>query len=118
MESLSTIPPGERADPAAAADKEQAHAVLAQNLETLLAAARPRLLSLAYLQGVPSEAAEDVVQETLLTAWRQLDTLRAPERFDAWLDGICRHRCQMQARSTRAALAHQIAPADRGETDT
>ena len=28
---------------------------------------------------------EDVVAQTFLTAWRKLDTLRDPERFDSWL---------------------------------
>ena len=40
-----------------------------------------------------TEAADDCVQETLIEAWRHLDQLRAPERFDAWLNGICRNIC-------------------------
>lgn len=110
MELIITIPSFEEAATASAAEREPANAALAKNLETLLAAARPRLLSLAYMQGISPEAAEDVVQETLVAAWRQLATLRDPARFDAWLAGICRNLCRMQARSARTRLAHQTAP--------
>src|SRR5215469_8722262 len=79
--------------------------LLQGNLDRCLAAARPRLLRLAQVQGVTPVHAEDLVQETLLEAWRHLDTLRAPERFDAWLDGICRNRCLHYWRKQR--LEHQ-----------
>lgn len=120
MGPISTMPPNTHyeASPAAVADAGQAYAALAKNLETLLEAARPRLLSLTYLQGIPPEAAEDVVQETLVTAWRQLATLRAPERFDSWLAGICRNHCRMHARSTKATRAHltAVGASSQGET--
>ncbi|HEX8733156.1 MAG TPA: RNA polymerase sigma factor [Ktedonobacterales bacterium] len=64
---------------------------LAGELSARLAAARPRLARLARLNGASADEAEDIAQETLLTAWRSLDHLRQPERFDAWLDGICRN---------------------------
>ncbi|MBV9229331.1 MAG: sigma-70 family RNA polymerase sigma factor, partial [Chloroflexi bacterium] len=63
------------------------------DLEEILAAARPRLLRLARMQGVAPDAIEDVVQETLVEAWRHLDKLRTPEHFHTWLDGICRKVC-------------------------
>ena len=31
------------------------------------------------------DQAKDAVQETLVRAWRDLPTLRSPDRFDAWL---------------------------------
>lgn len=55
---------------------------------------RPRLLRLAHLNGIGPDEAEDVVQETLLEAWRHLEKLREPERFASWLDGICRNVCK------------------------
>lgn len=76
-------------------------------VERRMAAARPHLLRLARLQGVSEEGAEDMVQETLLEAWRALDALRAPERFDAWLDGICRNVCRRWMRSHAALAARQ-----------
>jgi RNA polymerase sigma factor (sigma-70 family) len=58
--------------------------------ERMLADARPRLLQLARLRGVPVDAIEDVVQETLLVAWRKLDQLYSPEGIQPWLYEICR----------------------------
>lgn len=65
-------------------------------------AARPRLLRLAHMSGIGPDEAEDVVQETYLEAWRHRENLREPERFAAWLDGICRNICK---RSIRARVA-------------
>jgi RNA polymerase sigma factor (sigma-70 family) len=74
-------------------DKENPHTMLVANLEDALASARPRLLYLARKRGVAPDAAEDIAQETLMEAWRHLDHLCSPERFDAWLNGICRNMC-------------------------
>src|SRR6266446_6985153 len=68
-------------------------------IDTLLTNAIPRLLRLAHAQGVPPDAAEDIIQETLLEAWRHLNALRDPNRFDAWLNGICRNVCLRWLRS-------------------
>ncbi|MFN0135175.1 MAG: RNA polymerase sigma factor [Phycisphaerae bacterium] len=38
-------------------------------------------------------AAADLTQETFLRAWRNLNTLRDPERFGPWLIGIARQVC-------------------------
>lgn len=38
-----------------------------------------------------SSAAEDVAQETLVRAWRNLPSLRDPDRFDAWLHRLMVH---------------------------
>ncbi len=38
-------------------------------------------------------AAEDVLQETYVEAWRSLDSLRDPRSGRAWLFAILRHRC-------------------------
>jgi RNA polymerase sigma-70 factor, ECF subfamily len=46
-------------------------------------------------------AAEDVVQETLIRAWRDLRGLRDPERFDAWLHRILIRACQDHVRAQR-----------------
>ncbi|MDE3229467.1 MAG: RNA polymerase sigma factor [Chloroflexota bacterium] len=80
------------------------YARLAGDLSARLAAARPRLARLARLNGATSDEAEDIAQETLLTAWRSLDHLRQPERFDAWLDGICRN---LSRRATRRATSER-----------
>ena len=74
------------------------------DLEEGLASARPRLLRLARMQGVAPDAIDDVVQETLVEAWQHLDKLRAPERFHAWLDGICRKVCLRWSSTQRKYL--------------
>src|SRR5260370_28482476 len=77
-------------------------------LERRMAAARPRLMRLARSHGLSPDTAEDVVQETLLEAWRHLDRLYEPDAFDAWLRGICRNVCRRHARSDRRLGQRQI----------
>jgi RNA polymerase sigma-70 factor (ECF subfamily) len=50
-----------------------------------------RLYGLALaIVGEPSEA-EDVLQETLISAWRARSALRNPDKLVAWLTTICIH---------------------------
>jgi len=70
--------------------------ILTRELQERLASARPRLLRLARLQGVPAYMVEDVVQESLFAAWHSLDHLHQPDRFDAWLDSVCRNISRQQ----------------------
>jgi RNA polymerase sigma-70 factor (ECF subfamily) len=76
------------------------------DIDRVLEAARPRLLRLARARGVPADEVDDAVQESLLIAWRNLAHLRQPERFDAWLDGICGHVCQHHLRQRWGDRAH------------
>ncbi len=80
-------------------DEAPAQVALRANLETLLAEARPRLLRLAQSYGIAPEDADDVAQETLVAAWQELAYLREPQRFDAWLDGICRNLARSRIRA-------------------
>ncbi|GCE04799.1 RNA polymerase sigma factor [Dictyobacter aurantiacus] len=77
-----------------------------RQLEELLETARPGLIGFALARGVSTDGAEDVVQETLLEAWRNLDHLRSPERVEAWLRGICRNLC-LRWHSSQTALNRQ-----------
>ncbi|HEX8981637.1 MAG TPA: RNA polymerase sigma factor [Ktedonobacterales bacterium] len=79
----------------------ESRAALLGELNSQLAAARPRLTRLARLNGATADQAEDLVQETLLTAWRSLDHLRDASSFDAWLDGICRNVSRRATRRVR-----------------
>jgi len=47
---------------------------------------------MAYLQSLVADykLAEDIAQQTLLIAYRKIDTLRDPAAFPAWLRGIAR----------------------------
>jgi RNA polymerase sigma-70 factor, ECF subfamily len=47
------------------------------------------------------DRAQDATQQALLGAWRDLPTLREPERFDAWLHRLVVHACYTEARGTR-----------------
>ncbi len=85
-------------------------------LESVIVAARPRLLRLARLRGVPADAAEDVAQETLLEAWRCLDRLYDPTGIDRWLDEICRNVCRRYARK-QATEQRNLARAASGDDD-
>lgn len=88
--------------------QQQKHAQIVSNLDTLLADARPRLLRIAELNGIPRDAADDIAQDTLVVAWRHLDNLHTPERFSAWLDGICRNVCKRYARAQSAPSSHAL----------
>lgn len=62
-----------------------------QNIETILSSERPRLLRLCIRLAGNAHVAEDLVQETLLEAWKHLEGLREPEKVTAWLSGIARN---------------------------
>src|SRR5260370_16321242 len=51
------------------------------------------------------DVAEDLAQEALLEAWRNLHTLRDPEHFSQWLSGIGRNVC---LRWTRARSRERV----------
>src|SRR5262245_18152385 len=42
--------------------------------------------------------AEDALQGAFVTAWRQLPTLRDPDRFEAWVRKLVVHACYAEAR--------------------
>jgi RNA polymerase sigma factor (sigma-70 family) len=88
------------------------HRHLRENLNALLSASRPRLLHLSQAQGVRQDAADDVVQETLLEAWQHLANLRDPARFDVWLNGICRNVCLRWLRSRGMMTTQQVSFSD------
>jgi RNA polymerase sigma factor (sigma-70 family) len=80
---------------------------IADHIEELFSRAEPRLLRIARAQQVAPDAVEDIVQETLLEAWRSLDHLRDETRFAAWLDGICRNVCRRHLRRQGIAQARE-----------
>jgi RNA polymerase sigma-70 factor (ECF subfamily) len=87
---------------------EQGSAALALERDYLFANARPRLLRLARLRGVAPDALEDVVQETLLVAWRKFDSLDSPEHAQRWLDEICRNICSRYRRASAQEAARSL----------
>ncbi|MEO6889732.1 MAG: sigma factor [Ktedonobacteraceae bacterium] len=86
----------------------EARIALTRALQEMLEFARPRLLRLVRLQGVPANMAEDVVQESLLAAWKSLKHLHDPDRFDAWLDSICRNISRQHIHVAQGQTQRQI----------
>jgi RNA polymerase sigma-70 factor (ECF subfamily) len=66
--------------------------------EELLTRHRPALMRACAAVVRDAGAAADVAQEAALVAWLQLDRLRDPSRFDAWLVGIGRNLALRAAR--------------------
>jgi RNA polymerase sigma-70 factor (ECF subfamily) len=67
----------------------------------LAGAAISRLDSAAWLILRDTEQAKDAVQNALVRAWRDLPTLRDPDRFDAWLHRLVVRACIDEARRLR-----------------
>lgn len=68
---------------------------------SLAGAAINRLDGAARLILRDPEQAKDAVQNALVRAWRDLPTLRDPERFDAWLHRLLVHACLDEVKRLR-----------------
>ena len=63
------------------------------------------------------EEAEDVVQDSLIKAWKTRWRVRDPEKFPAWLCTIARHRAHDVFRKRRPTpVSHEIIETREGET--
>jgi RNA polymerase sigma factor (sigma-70 family) len=57
--------------------------------------------------------AEDALQGAFIAAWRQLPSLRDPDRFEAWVRRLVVHACYAEARRRRSwATNVRVLPAD------
>jgi RNA polymerase sigma-70 factor (ECF subfamily) len=52
--------------------------------------------------------ARDAAQDTFVTAWRQIRSVREPERFDAWLQRVAVNAARMTHRSRRRRGVREI----------
>jgi len=75
------------------------------HLHLALEEERPRLVRLCTSWLDDPVAAEDVVQETLLEAWRKIENLRDPQAFRGWLFGIARNMSWRRLRRQGRDLA-------------
>ena len=60
-----------------------------------------RCMAIAFRILRDFDLADDAVQSALLTAWRELRTLRDPERFEPWLHRILTNACYTEAKGRR-----------------
>jgi RNA polymerase sigma-70 factor (ECF subfamily) len=93
---------------AARSGDEEAFASLARGSADRLFAVAHRILR-------DVDRADDAVQQTLVTAWRELPGLREAERFDAWLHRILVHACYAEARRARKFAANVRALPSEGQ---
>jgi RNA polymerase sigma-70 factor (ECF subfamily) len=90
-------------------DREAFDALAADQYDRLYAVGR-RILR-------DGHAAEDAVQEALIRAWRDLRSLREPERFEAWMHRLLVRACYDQTRRRRP-FEVTIGPIDADRSDS
>ena len=79
----------------------------------LAGAAIARLDAAARLILRDPELARDAVQDGLVRAWRNLPSLRDPDRFDAWVHRLTVNACiDITRRRRRRAIEVEITPID------
>jgi RNA polymerase sigma-70 factor (ECF subfamily) len=71
---------------------------------TLAGLVGDRCLGIAYRILRDTSRAEDAVQVALVNAWRELPSLRDPDRFEAWLHRMVVHACYAEARRAKRWL--------------
>lgn len=99
-----------------ASEREQYRAAIhgdREAFEMIIRARSRTLFSIAYGILQNREEAEDVVQDSLIKAWRMRWRVRNPEKFPAWLNMIARHRAHDVFRKRRSVpFTHEIIEAD------
>jgi RNA polymerase sigma-70 factor (ECF subfamily) len=80
----------------------------------LVAGSIDRCYAIAYRILRDVHRAQDATQQALLGAWRDLPTLRDPERFDAWLYRLVVRACYAEANQDRRwGAGVRLIPSDR-----
>ena len=75
-----------------------------KSFEELFAIYYEKVYALARMILKNSGDAEDVLQETFITAWRKLGSLETPPTFSVWLQIIAKNLCNMQLRRKSLAI--------------
>src|SRR2546421_8827877 len=87
-----------------ASEREQYRAAIhgdREAFEMIIRVHSRALFAIAYGILQSREEAEDVVQDSLVKAWKTRWRVRDPEKFPAWLSTIARHRARDLARRRR-----------------
>src|SRR5947208_15228412 len=96
-----------------ASEREQYRAAIhgdREAFEMIIRVHSRALFAIAYGILQSREEAEDVVQDSLVKAWKTRWRVRDPEKFPAWLATIARHRAHDIFRKRRnVSLSEQIA---------
>ena len=72
-----------------------------------------RLFAIAHRILRDVDRAEDALQDALVIAWRDLPSLRDPDRFGGWLHRVLTNVCIGQATRERGRIAHlHVLPTD------
>ena len=83
--------------------------------EQQLEAVRPGLERFVYYRIPARSDAEDVLQETYLTAYRKFDQIQKPEAFRSWIVSIARNKCNDYFRGKAAQMEISIEELTRKE---
>ena len=77
-----------------------------------------RLYRVAYRIARDPEIARDATQQALLEAWRDLSSLRDPDRWQAWTYRLVVRACQRESRRERRQQGDvRLLPMDHGQID-
>jgi RNA polymerase sigma-70 factor (ECF subfamily) len=103
-----------------ASEREQYRAAIhgdREAFEMIIRARSRTLFAIAYGILQNREEAEDVVQDSLVKAWKMRWRVRDPEKFPAWLSMIARHRAHDVFRKRRPIpISHEIIEANEADT--
>ena len=97
-------------------DRDLVEAARRGDREAYVDLIRPRFARLfAIAQRILRDVdrAEDALQDTLVIAWRDLRSLRDPDRFDGWLGRVLVNECTNHASRERRRVANlRVLPVD------
>jgi RNA polymerase sigma-70 factor, ECF subfamily len=103
-----------------ASEREQYRAAIhgdREAFEMIIRTHSRTLFAIAYGILQNREEAEDVVQDSLVKAWKTRWRVRDPEKFLAWLCMIVRHRAHDVSRKRRPIpIAHETVEANEADT--
>ena len=107
MTTVETPPATERSDADLVTESltgsREAFRLIVERYQTLIC-------SLAYSGTGNVTQSEDVAQETFISAWRDLRSLRQPDKLRPWLCSIVRNRIQRNRREEKRELACHSRP--------